>query len=311
MNFNFHKGKDNYISNNNQRYQNNLLLIKDKYRTQNSLFSSKHKTNEIIDKVKMKYGLLHNTINTQVVNRKMQILKNKYMKGSQNLESKININNNIRYSTNNDINNKLVLRANNNNKKHMFRSTSLQFVKENNLNFNNLYNTLKNDRKISFKENNKLNNIDFEATKNENNKTNNTKSKFEFKYLKNIKEDFINIHNKFKNLFQNDVFNKKKKKLVNMIFPISKKLYLLSEMKKDIKIANKNSFRNMTISPKSTISSNSEYTSKNIFSELFSENGDDETIIGQNGIKKPNLIRTFSKPKLNVPKYRNLYNMKI
>ena len=311
MNFNFHKGKDNYISNNNQRYQNNLLLIKDKYRTQNSLFSSKHKTNEIIDKIKMKYGLLHNTLNTQVVNRKMQILKNKYMKGSQNLESKININNNIRYSTNNDINNKLVLRANNNNKKHMFRSTSLQFVKENNLNFNNLYNTLKNDRKISFKENNKLNNIDFEATKNENNKVNNTKSKFEFKYLKNIKEDFINIHNKFKNLFQNDVFNKKKKKLVNMIFPISKKLYLLSEMKKDIKIANKNSFRNMTISPKSTISSNSEYTSKNIFSELFSENGDDETIIGQNGIKKPNLIRTFSKPKLNVPKYRNLYNMKI
>ena len=311
MNFNFHKGKDNYISNNNQRYQNNLLLIKDKYRTQNSLFSSKHKANEIIDKIKMKYGLLHNTLNTQVVNRKMQILKNKYMKGSQNLESKININNNIRYSTNNDINNKLVLRANNNNKKHMFRSTSLQFVKENNLNFNNLYNTLKNDRKISFKENNKLNNIDFEATKNENNKTNNTKSKFEFKYLKNIKEDFINIHNKFKNLFQNDVFNKKKKKLVNMIFPISKKLYLLSEMKKDIKIANKNSFRNMTISPKSTISSNSEYTSKNIFSELFSENGDDETIIGQNGIKKPNLIRTFSKPKLNVPKYRNLYNMKI
>ena len=311
MNFNFHKGKDNYISNNNQRYQNNLLLIKDKYRTQNSLFSSKHKANEIIDKIKMKYGLLHNTLNTQVVNRKMQILKNKYMKGSQNLESKININNNIRYSTNNDINNKLVLRANNNNKKHMFRSTSLQFVKENNLNFNNLYNTLKNDRKISFKENNKLNNIDFEATKNENNKANNTKSKFEFKYLKNIKEDFINIHNKFKNLFQNDVFNKKKKKLVNMIFPISKKLYLLSEMKKDIKIANKNSFRNMTISPKSTISSNSEYTSKNIFSELFSENGDDETIIGQNGIKKPNLIRTFSKPKLNVPKYRNLYNMKI
>jgi hypothetical protein len=311
MNFNFHKGKDNYISYNNQRYQNNLLLIKDKYRTQNSLFSSKHKTNEIIDKIKMKYGLLHNTINTQVVNRKMQILKNKYIKGSQNLESKININNNIRYSTNNDINNKLVLRANNNNKKHMFRSTSLQFVKENNLNFNNLYNTLKNDRKISFKENNKLNNIDFEATKNENNKANNTKSKFEFKYLKNIKEDFINIHNKFKNLFQNDVFNKKKKKLVNMIFPISKKLYLLSEMKKDIKIANKNSFRNMTISPKSTISSNSEYTSKNIFSELFSENGDDETIIGQNGIKKPNLIRTFSKPKLNVPKYRNLYNMKI
>ena len=311
MNFNFHKGKDNYISYNNQRYQNNLLLIKDKYRTQNSLFSSKYKTNEIIDKIKIKYGLLNNTINNQVVNRKMQILKNKYIKGSQNLESKININNNIRYSTNNDINNKLVLRANNNNKKHMFRSTSLQFVKENNLNFNNLYNTLKNSRKISFKENNKLNNIDFEATKNENNKSNNTKSKFEFKYLKNIKEDFINIHNKFKNLFQNDVFNKKKKKLVNMIFPISKKLYLLSEMKKDIKIANKNSFRNMTISPKSTISSNSEYTSKNIFSELFSENGDDETIIGQNGIKKPNLIRTFSKPKLNVPKYRNLYNMKI
>jgi len=313
MKFNFLKGKENPFSSENKRYHNNLLLFKNRIKTQNQypVFVPKDITSEKIDKIKIKYSLSQNSINTQFVHRKIQFLKNKYMNNTQILDNKFKINNTIRYSINNNANNNLNLHSRNNNKKNMFRSTSLKLVKENNLKFNNLYNTLKNERKINLGENNKINDY-IQPSKDSKNSNNNNKSKFQynFKYLKNIKEDFINVHNKLKDLWQNDAFNKKKKKIVNMVFPISKKIYLLNEMKKDIKNVNKNSFGNAGITPKSTITSSSEYTNKNLFSELFSDE-DNDAIMKKGGIKKPILIRNFTKPKLNLPKYRNLYNMKI
>ena len=313
MKFNFLKGKENPFSSENKRYHNNLLLFKNRIKTQNQypVFVPKDITSEKIDKIKIKYSLSQNSINTQFVHRKIQFLKNKYMSNTQSLDNKFKINNTIRYSINNNVNNNFNLHSRNNNKKNMFRSTSLKLVKENNLKFNNLYNTLKNERKINLGENNKINDY-IQPSKDSKNSNNNNKSKFQynFKYLKNIKEDFINVHNKLKDLWQNDAFNKKKKKIVNMVFPISKKIYLLNEMKKDIKNVNKNSFGNAGITPKSTITSSSEYTNKNLFSELFSDE-DNDAIMKKGGIKKPILIRNFTKPKLNLPKYRNLYNMKI
>jgi hypothetical protein len=313
MKFNFLKGKENPFSSENKRYHNNLLLFKNRIKTQNQypVFVPKDITSEKIDKIKIKYSLSQNSINTQFVHRKIQFLKNKYMTNTQSLDNKFKINNTIRYSINNNVNNNLNLHSRNNIKKNMFRSTSLKLVKENNLKFNNLYNTLKNERKINLGENNKINDY-IQPSKDSKNSNNNNKSKFQynFKYLKNIKEDFINVHNKLKDLWQNDAFNKKKKKIVNMVFPISKKIYLLNEIKKDIKNVNKNSFGNTGITPKSTITSSSEYTNKNLFSELFSDE-DNDAIMKKGGIKKPILIRNFTKPKLNLPKYRNLYNMKI
>ena len=313
MKFNFLKGKENPFSSENKRYHNNLLLFKNRIKTQNQypIFVPKDITSEKIDKIKIKYSLSQNSINTQFVHRKIQFLKNKYMTNTQSLDNKFKINNTIRYSINNNVNNNFNLHSRNNNKKNMFRSTSLKLVKENNLKFNNLYNTLKNERKINLGENNKINDY-IQPSKDSKNSNNNNKSKFQynFKYLKNIKEDFINVHNKLKDLWQNDAFNKKKKKIVNMVFPISKKIYLLNEIKKDIKNVNKNSFGNAGITPKSTITSSSEYTNKNLFSELFSDE-DNDAIMKKGGIKKPILIRNFTKPKLNLPKYRNLYNMKI
>ena len=313
MKFNFLKGKENPFSSENKRYHNNLLLFKNRIKTQNQypVFVPKDITSEKIDKIKIKYSLSQNSINTQFVHRKIQFLKNKYMTNTQSLDNKFKINNTIRYSINNNVNNNLNLHSRNNNKKNMFRSTSLKLVKENNLKFNNLYNTLKNERKINLGENNKISDY-IQPSKDSKNSNNNNKSKFQynFKYLKNIKEDFINVHNKLKDLWQNDAFNKKKKKIVNMVFPISKKIYLLNEIKKDIKNVNKNSFGNAGITPKSTITSSSEYTNKNLFSELFSDE-DNDAIMKKGGIKKPILIRNFTKPKLNLPKYTNLYSMKI
>ena len=315
MNFNFIKEKESSNLYNNIRYKNHLLLSNDSNKENNPFFISKEKVKERIAKIKKKYGSLYNSSNTILVNRKIQILKNKYM-NSQNIQKKININNLIHYSGNNNTNSKLKLYSRNNQKKNMFRSSSLKFVKESNFNFNKLYNTYKNENKNHIIINNKSNNkeTDKDNQSKATNDSNKSKFGYNFKYLRNIKEDFISVHKKLKELLQNDAFNKSKKRLTNMIFPISKKINLLSDMKKDIKNVNKNSFGYMTISPKSTISTSSDYTLKgttHLFNELFSEENIDSIKNSVGRIKKPNLIRSLTKPKLDVPKYTNLYNMKI
>ena len=315
MNFNFIKEKESSNLYNNIRYKNHLLLSNDSNKENYPFFISKEKVKERIAKIKKKYGSLYNSSNTILVNRKIQILKNKYM-NSQNIQKKININNMIHYSGNNNTNSKLKLHSRNNQKKNMFRSSSLKFVKESNFNFNKLYNTYKNENKNHIIINNKSNNkeTDKDNQSKATNDSNKSKFGYNFKYLRNIKEDFINVHKKLKELLQNDAFNKSKKRLTNMIFPISKKINLLSDMKKDIKNVNKNSFGYMTISPKSTISTSSDYTLKgttHLFNELFSEENIDSIKNSVGRIKKPNLIRSLTKPKLDVPKYTNLYNMKI
>jgi hypothetical protein len=315
MNFNFIKEKESSNLYNNIRYKNHLLLSNDSNKENYPFFISKEKVKERIAKIKKKYGSLYNSSNTILVNRKIQILKNKYM-NSQNIQKKININNAIHYSGNNNTNSKLKLLSRNNQKKNMFRSSSLKFVKESNFNFNKLYNTYKNENKNHIIINNKSNNkeTDKDNQSKATNDSNKSKFGYNFKYLRNIKEDFISVHKKLKELLQNDAFNKSKKRLTNMIFPISKKINLLSDMKKDIKNVNKNSFGYMTISPKSTISTSSDYTLKgttHLFNELFSEENIDSIKNSVGRIKKPNLIRSLTKPKLDVPKYTNLYNMKI
>jgi len=315
MNFNFIKEKESSNLYNNIRYKNHLLLSNDSNKENYPFFISKEKVKERIAKIKKKYGSLYNSSNTILVNRKIQILKNKYM-NSQNIQKKININNMIHYSGNNNTNSKLKLLSRNNQKKNMFRSSSLKFVKESNFNFNKLYNTYKNENKNHIIINNKSNNkeTDKDNQSKATNDSNKSKFGYNFKYLRNIKEDFISVHKKLKELLQNDAFNKSKKRLTNMIFPISKKINLLSDMKKDIKNVNKNSFGYMTISPKSTISTSSDYTLKgttHLFNELFSEENIDSIKNSVGRIKKPNLIRSLTKPKLDVPKYTNLYNMKI
>ena len=261
----------------------------------------------------MKYNLLKtNNISTQLVHRKVEMLKNKYMKNNQKVTNNLKINNVIRYSISNNKDNKIKLNPRNNAKKSLFRSSSLQLVKENNFKFNNLYNTFRNEKKIFFSEINNKVNDDLQSKSELNNKSckTNIKNGYNFKYLRNVKEDFINVHNKLKELLKNDAFNKKKKMPSNAIFPISKKIYLLSEMKKDIKNVNKYSLSNMSLSPNSTNSANSETLHKNFFVELFNESDKDTLTNYEGGIIKPHLIRTNSKPKLNVPKFSNLFNMK-
>ena len=317
MNLNYFKEKEKkgkFFSHRNNHYQKNVFLLKENKNIQMNypLSIQRDLTKERINKIKMKYSLSLNNINQKFVQNKIQSLKYKYMKDKPNKNNKIKIDNAIRYSISKAIDNQINY-SRNNNINGMFRSSSLQFSRENNFNINSSNSTIKSERKKNIFENNVINNYSH-YSKESNNKGNNnyiTKSLYNFKYLRNLKEDFIKVHNKLKDLFQKDAFNKKKKKFKNMIFPISKKIYLLNEIKKDIKKVNKNNQRNITILPESKTSEILNTNQKrNLFNELFSEEYEDAKISEQ-VIKKPNLIRNLSKPKLNLPKYTNLYNMKI
>jgi len=311
MNFNTIKTNEFYR---NKLHLNNLIFYKEKNKSQISLFSSLNNPKEKLHhlKYKYKYSILNNNNNKnpQIIHREIQLLKNKYMKNKAKEENKLQINSVIQYNINNNMNNKTKFILNNNNKKNMFRSESLKLIKESNFKLNNSYNSFKKKKKLlSFSEKNNINKEnDNIKSKNELNNITlihnlNNKNGYHFKFLKNSKEDFINVHNKFKELFPNDAFNKKKKKIFNKIFPISKKIFLLNEMKKDIQNVNKHSFSN------STISRNSESPKKSIFSELFDESNKDIITNFERSIRRPNLIRNFSKPKLNVPKFSKLFNI--
>ena len=102
----FNTLKSNEFYNNNIQHKN-IIFFKDKNKSQNSLFSSLNTKKEKINNLKFKYSIFNNiSNNTQLVHRKPQLLKNKFMKNHLNVENKLKINNIIRYSINNNKDNK-------------------------------------------------------------------------------------------------------------------------------------------------------------------------------------------------------------
>jgi len=208
MNYNTFKKNEFYPNN---LHKNNLIFFKEKNKSQNSLFSSLSNPKEKIRHLKYKYNILNNNIkNPQLIHRKVQLLKNKYMKNNAKEEKKLQINSVIQYSiNNNNMNNKTKFILGNNNQKNMFRSASLKLIKENNFKFNNLDSSFKNPKILFFSENNNKENDNMQSKNELNNittfhKTNNNKNGYHFKYLKNEKEDFskmmLSIRRKKRNL---------------------------------------------------------------------------------------------------------------
>ena len=325
----------------NNRYNKQPILIKDKNKQLISTIISKNKVSINIERIKNKYGFLTNSLSQKIAYNKIQNLKNKYLKNNNNFNSKLDFNtiNTIdKFSINNNKNNnikKLNKESVNNiieKKKNLFRNSSLQFVKENNIIFNNFYNTFRNKIRNNDNRNNEnrnnFNNIlndkkmKYNTIKEEKKTIINNKPKLsnKFKYLKNTRDEYMNVNKKLKDLLKNDAFNKKNKKGFNAIFPISKKINMLYEVKKDIKNLSKKSFDDVLISPKNTASFFSSSQSSdihginsdrksNIFQELFEENENSDVINNENEIIKPNLIKSLPKPKLNVPNYVNFCNI--
>lgn len=344
-NFNFFKKKEeknniNTISDNNGYKK--LTSHEEKNTTLGSTIISKYKIKHNIEKIKEKYGFLTYNLSPQITHSKIQMLKNKYLNNNinfyKNHNSNINrymINNVENMSINNNINSDNVM--NKTHKKYnLFRNSSLQFVKENNIIFNNFYDTLTSKNR---NKNNDINNTNIIL--NDKNFNNNTLKKGSknisinynnhnvvykpklgqnFKYLKNTREQFIFMDKKLNNLLKSEIFNKCRNKNFNKVFPISKKINMLNEVKKDIKNLNKKNFEDTLLTPKAGESfshnqhpglyrNNSERTF-NIFYELFDEEKENSNITNnENEINKPILIKSLPKPKLNVPNYVNFYSL--
>ena len=312
----------------NNRYSKQPLISQEKNIQLISTIISKNKISINIERIKNKYGFSTNCLNQKLAYNKIQNLKNKYLKNNNNFNSKLDFNTIDKFSLIHSRNNNIKLNKNSVNntierKKNLFRNSSLQFVKENNIIFNNFYNTFRNKRRNNENKNNInyiLNDkkLKYNTFKEENKKTiinNKPKLSNKFKYLKNTRDEFMNVNKKLKDLLKNEVFNKNNKKGFNAIFPISKKIYMLNEVKKDIKNLSKKSFDEILISPKNTGSFFSSQSSdnfrinsdrkNNLFQELFDEKENSNIIDNENEIIKPNLIKSLPKPKLNVPNYVN------
>ena len=348
--FNIYKNKEEKNNKtaifNNNRYTKYCLLSQD----QNKQKDSKIKIVYNIDKIKMKYGFFSNKLNTY---SRIQMLKNKYLNiynsnnntNNRNNRNNSNIYNNITFKLNSyktanldnlSINKKskdniAYSNINNNEKysthyinknsrnKNLFRNSSLQLVKVNNISFNDYFTQYSKIKKDKLNENDKnktfedKKNINFNNSNHINN--NNKKLSQKFKYLKNTRDEYIMIEKKFNEIINNDLFNKNKKKNFNVIFPISKKINMLNEVKNDIKKLNKKSFDNKLLTPKKDNSFYSthhdnmrNYSQKkdNFFDELFNDEKEDKNFTNYDSkIVKPILIKSFPKPKLNVPNYIN------
>ena len=352
------KFENNKNKKENKRYKKLIAKTKfEKIDFLNPNILSKKKENHNIDNIKMKYGFLL-SLSPQFTQNKIQSLKNKYLNNNFHFNKTNNyinnnnynfkkspliphivdnityehINRNINSNNNSNCNNNTFANNNNNkknseictkkriSKNNFFRSTSLQFVKENNIIFNNVYNRVKNKKR------NEVNNDDIINQRNKNiiNKkeckttnTNYNSPKFgqSFKYLRNTREDFISVDKKLNDILKSEAFNKSRKKQY-IIFPISKKINMLSEVKKDIKKLNKKSFGSI-LNSKISNTGNSLYSSHysdfpknksennlNVFYELFNDEKENSNLINyENEINKPILIKSLPRPKLNVPKY--------
>ena len=279
----------NKISNllNDNRYNNDNLLfksdtikideIKKKYGYLN--YTNSRKTFDIINKIKQKY--INNNFVIDNSNKKFEILKNSY---------------------------------NNNNNNKMFNT--LQYDKQNNINFNN--NNFSKTNKISIE---KLN------------LNNNNNNKFIFN------EDEI-INSDERELLNTENINNNKLKKFNNIFPISKRICLLCSLKQNIdnitkddsRIIKKNKNRNkknkyynnkynkyfIDLSSQNSSSSrinlgfnkiNPNVSKSSIFDQVFSSRNKSNNENEISSIQSPILLNKNIKPKINVPNYNNfMYN---
>ncbi len=195
---------------------------------------------------------------------------------------------------------------------------------------NNIYNKTSNKiEKIDDKINTR-NNKNYSSNENNNNakitpatfvnliKTAKNKSKRKivdsFRFLKNTRQEYVEVDNTLKKLLNDENFNLRKKKGFTSIYPISKRIKMLSNARNDINKMNKTT-RKKSIDASSFMrdSYNSELNtirkelknknkSESIFDAIFSDdndNGDNE----EYNLCRPVLIKSGPKPKLQVPNY--------
>ena len=220
-----------------------ILSSKVKKPSLNLLLSTRPELKENINKIKMKYGYSDHLLEQEDLHNQISKLKNKYIK-SNSKKYKINNVDNIEYicdspNKNNNRNNP------NKESKKTIRIKSLDFGKIRNTYKQNNNNNTYEKEKMSFC----LSSQNINNTDNVNNISNfsddidiskKNKDMNYHKYLKNKRNDFNKIDLKIKEILKDEELSPDKVKKYSNIFPISKRINILTDVKKEINNINKN-----------------------------------------------------------------------
>lgn len=307
-----HKNRINSILN--EDINDKLLSKKERKTSLNLLLSTRPELKENINKIKLKYGYSQNIIEQQNLHHQISQLKNKYIKNNSD-KYKINNVNKISY-----INNEQKEKYNesfHNNNKIKGHSVDLGRNKTNSFFYNNNNNE---KDKISFGLSSEqlINNINNNSTINENhNKDEKIENEYH-NYIKNTRNDFYLIDKKVNEILENEKLSPEKNQRFNSIYPISNRIHMLNNIKKEIKLVNKNIENSLNNSSISQVSGSNttigfkyitpKFKRVSIYNDIFgnNNNNNDTKNLGynenskENDLEKPVLIKWKSKPRLNV-----------
>ena len=320
-----HKNRINNILNDD--INDKLLSKKVRQSSLNSLLSTRPQLKENINKIKMKYGISEEGLDLQIMGHQIAQLKNKYIKNKTN-KYKINTVNNVNIISND--NNKVYKKESYKNYKK--RTHSLDLQKGKNISFpnniNNLVNLEKEKMNFSLSSEHLMNN-------NSNMNSNLSNNIYDIdrkgknvnyqKYLKNKRNEYNKIDQKIKEILEDQYLSPEKIQKFNNIYPISKRINMLTDIKKEIKIINKNNDKNPNNANNSFLSqlSSGSYTTvgfnyiqpkikrPSLYEDVFSKNSDSKNnfpyieLSKNNELDKPVLIRHLNKPNLNILGFQN------
>ena len=279
-----------------------------------------------IENLKKKYNKINyeKKINDKMIYNKILKLKNKYMNDDDNIISNTisNINrNNMNFQI--ESTDKISMINKSWNKKNLKIQTN------NNMANNN---TIKNEKKIKLQKTNEINyQINSESpfiNKTEQNRVKtNLYQNYTDKNIKNIRDEFLYLDKKINLLLKedddNDNSNENENNVEELLFsnkrlksvrPIKDRIILLTDVKNKIKKINKDyeevdKTQNSEYSIDSQINLGFKHIKPIIKRENFIEEyfKDDEVKNDNETITKPLLIKSFPRPKLNVPNYPSFF----
>ena len=301
---------------------NDKLLSKNERKTSlNLLLSTRPELKQNINKIKLKYGYSQDIRDQQNLHHQISQLKNKYIKDSSD-KYKIKNVNIISY-----VNNEKKKNYKNNesfeNYKHTkgkaqsvdlgrIRNTASSF-------YNNNNNYVKEKMSLGLSSDQLMNNVNNNSIMNDNTNIKDKKESDYENYIKNTRNDFYIIDKKVKEILRNEKLSPEKNIKFNNIYPISQRINMLNNVKKEIKVVNKNlesTFNNSSLSQISgsftTIGFkyiNPKFKRRSIYNDIFGNKNDEygsfdfNEVSKETELDKPILIRGLSKPKLNVKRF--------
>ena len=314
-----HKNRINRILN--EDINDKLLSNKIRKKSLNSLLSTRPQLKEDINKIKLKYGLSDEILEQQHLHHQISTLKNKYIKNNTN-KYKINNVNLFSYTNKNkDIkinhpnNRQINIKDKNISIPLQYRPTNIGNFDKEKMNFSlSSEQLMNNNSNINFNQN--LNDTEIFDKKRDNIDNMNY-----YKYLKKKRNEYDEIDQKIKEILEDEYISPEKKNKFNNINPISKRIKMLTDIKKEINIINKNSKENYPNNTNNSFLSqfsHGSYTTvgfnyikpriqrKSLYEENFSKNNDSQNFYSYNEssktkeLEKPVLIKNLSKQKLNL-----------